>query len=122
MLGSNDTKPENWKGIDEFEKDYIALLKSYKEVNNNAVIYICTPAVALDDDLSDTVTNFDIQPCYVDEIAEFVRNFASVNGYKLIDINSLTSENENYFSSDNVHPNKAGAKAIAEEVYNCIKK
>ena len=74
-----------------------------------------------DDELTPT-SSFDIQPCVVEEIAEFVRTYALEKGYNLIDINNLTDKRGDLFSTDLIHPNNQGAKEIAKEVYFNIKK
>ena len=122
MLGSNDAKPYNWDGVEEFAKDYDKLLKSYLEKNKDLEVYVCTPATAFDNDPSTPESSFDIQPAVVEEIADFVRDYASTNGYNLIDINNLTEGREDLFLSDLIHPNSKGAKEIAKEVYNNLKK
>ena len=41
-------------------------------------------------------------------------------GYPLIDIHGLTAENQDWFKTDGVHPDKAGAAAIAQAVYGAL--
>lgn len=122
MLGTNDSKPYNWNGVEDFAKDYDKLLSSYLENNNDLEVYLCTPATAFDDDPSTLESTFDIQPFAVEEIAQFVRDYALEKGYNLIDINNLTENRRDLFLSDLIHPNAKGANAIAEEVYKNIKK
>ena len=122
MLGSNDAKPYNWHGIEEFGKEYEKLLNTYIVNNEDLQVYLCTPATAFDDDPSTPESSFDIQPVVVEEIAEFVREFASEKGYSLIDVNNLTENRSDLISSDLIHPNKDGALEIAKEVYKNIKK
>ena len=44
MLGSNDSKPENWQGVEEFRKQYLELLDSYLQGEKQPQVYLCTPA------------------------------------------------------------------------------
>ena len=121
MLGSNDSKPENWKGVDKFRADYLTLLNSYIDENNPPEIIICTPPKAyFPEGVTGELTNYDVQPRIVDEVAEIVRGVALENGYKLIDINLLTENNRGLFGKDNVHPNVDGAKLIAQTVFENI--
>ena len=85
MLGTNDSKPYNWSNIDDFKKDYIKLLESYLAKNKDLEVYLCTPATAFYKDENSDITSFDIQPKICDEISEFVKGYASVNNYQLID-------------------------------------
>lgn len=121
MLGTNDAKPYNWKGVEEFKDDYERLINSYKEVNPNVEIYLATLCVAFDNDPSSIESSFDIMPSVVDEISLFIKEYANVNNYKLIDINSLTKNRKDLILPDLIHPNEFGAEAIAQEVCKKIK-
>lgn len=123
MLGSNDSKPENWTDAETFKKEYLSLLDTYITDENSPEIYLGIPAKAFYEDKSQTegITTYDIQPNLVDEIAEIIKGIAAERGYKYIDIYSLTAENPQWFEADFVHPNADGAKAIANEVYENIK-
>lgn len=123
MLGSNDSKPENWTNAETFKKEYLALLDTYITEENSPKIYLGIPAKAFYEDGSQTegITTYDIQPNLVDEIAEIVKEIATERGYKYIDIYSLTAENPQWFAKDYVHPNSDGATAIANKVYENIK-
>ena len=117
MMGSNDSKPENWKGADAFKTDLLSLLDTY----GNAEIILCTlPAAFFLDGQTEGVTNHDIQPLIVEEIAEITREVAAERGYTLIDIHALTAQNPEWFEKDGVHPSNEGAAAIAQEVYSVI--
>ena len=121
MLGSNDSKPENWKGADKFIIEYQSLVYSYKDIENEPIIILCTPPTAyFPDGVTEGLSNYDVQPLVIEEIADIVRNFAYDENYNLIDINNLTENRRDFFGNDNVHPNNSGAKAIAEEVYKFI--
>lgn len=118
MMGTNDSKPENWFGADAFKTELLTLLDSY----GDAVILLCTPATAffLDGQTSGPA-EYDIQPLVVTEIAQIIRDVATERGYTLIDINTLTAEHAEWFAKDGVHPSNDGAAAIAEAVYQAIK-
>lgn len=121
MLGSNDSKPENWRGYDVFENWYISLLDTYLK-DNNPTVYLCTPPTAFHDTgRDDGLTNYDINPEIVEEIADVIRKVAKERGYALIDINDLTENRSELFNKDHVHPNNDGATAIAKAVYEAIK-
>lgn len=122
MMGSNDSKPENWKGEEEFASSYNALLNSYLQKDKKPDVYLCTVPTAYYPEGADSgLTNFDIQPQYVETVADIIRDYAEENGFKLIEINDLTENRRELFLNDNVHPSVDGAKAIAEEVFENIK-
>ena len=43
-LGSNDTKPQNWKFKDEFAPDYKDMIDQFKKLPSSPRIFICRPA------------------------------------------------------------------------------
>ena len=117
MMGTNDSKPQNWQGEAAFRQDLEALLDSYA----GAELYLCTPAKAFFvKGYEGDVTMFDIQPEVVDTIAGIVRQVAQDRGYLLIDIHALTEANPKWFREDGVHPDKKGAAAIAEAIYEAL--
>lgn len=121
MLGSNDSKPENWKGAEKFRKEYISLLETYTQVDYPPKVLLCTPPTAyFPDGVTEGLSNYDVQPLIIEEIADIVRDVAEEKGYMLIDINDLTENRRDLFGKDNVHPNNEGAKEIASAVYEFI--
>lgn len=119
MMGSNDSKPENWIDAASFREDLLTLLESY----GDAEIILCTlPSAFFTEEHAENVTSHDIQPGIVDEIAQITRDVAAEKGYALIDIHALTAQHREWISEDGVHPSKVGAAAIAQEVYNILTK
>lgn len=114
MMGSNDSKPENWKGAEAFREDLLSLLDTYSD----AQILLCTlPSAFFLEGQTEGTTNHDIQPLVVNEIAQITRDIAAERGYPLIDIHAFTAEHPEWFAKDGVHPSNEGAAAIAQEVY-----
>ncbi len=124
MLGSNDSKPENWTNAEDFRAQLEVMLESYREVNPDVKIYLCTPAEAYCMDGGESgKTSFDIRPGIVDEIDMIIKGYALLNMKKienLIDVHVLTEEHPEFFEADGVHPDAAGASAIARLVADKI--
>ena len=121
MMGTNDSKPENWHGEEAFKSAVLELLDSYLTGKEQPKIYLCTPVTAyFRDALTGDLTSYDIQPEIVTVIDGILRQIAQERGYPLIDINALTSQNPQWFRKDGVHPSKEGAAAIAEAVYQAV--
>ena len=119
MMGSNDSKPENWIDTASFREDLLSLLDSY----GDAEMVLCTlPSAFFTEKHTENVTSHDIQPKIVDEIAQITREVAAEKGFTLIDIHALTAQHREWISADGVHPSKVGAAAIAQEVYNILRK
>ena len=123
MMGSNDTKPENWFGEEAFKTALLDLLDDYTQGDKKPVICVCTtPACFFMEDSEGELTGFDLRPAYADIVAGIVQEAAEELGYPVIDIHSLTKENPQWFEKDGVHPNNDGAAAIAGAVADMIMK
>lgn len=124
MLGTNDSKAENWTDVDAFMEDYKALLGTYLEGENPPRVYIATCAEAYyteDADQSTGIAGFDIQPAVVDEIVDRLElEYMPMSYIGMIDIHSLTESHPEWFEADGIHPNADGARAIAEAVADMI--
>lgn len=125
MMGTNDSKPENWNGLEAFMEDYGELLESLVEGEKTPRIIIGTCAEAFyveGADQSSGIAEYDIQPAVVDEIVgEICKQTIAISVVNLVDIHSLTEAHPEWFEADGIHPNNDGAKAIAEAVADAIK-
>ncbi len=117
MLGSNDTKPDNWHGSEPFRAALNTMLDRYQ----GAQLYLCTPASAFFlNGQTEGVAMHNIQPLIAAEAAQIVRQVAAERNLPLIDIHALTAQNPQWFTDDGVHPSNAGAKAIAQAVFDAL--
>ncbi len=121
MMGSNDSKPENWQGTEKFKAEYLNLIDYYNNREKAPVIILCTPPTAyFPEGKREGLTNYDIQPAIVEEVADIVRDIAREKQLALIDINTMTENRRDLFGKDSVHPNNDGAELIAKSVYSQI--
>ena len=121
MMGSNDTKPENWFGEEAYRTALLDLLDDYTQGEQKPVIYICTtPACFFMEDSQGELTSFDLRPAYADTAAAIAQEVAAELGYPVIDIHGLTAGNSQWFEKDGVHPDNEGAAAIAQAVCDAI--
>ena len=122
MLGTNDSKSENWTDASTFYKEHKALLDTYLKSEHSPKIYIGTCAQAYYvEGITEGVAEYDIQPAVVDEIAALLQEMYAGEDVEIVDIHSLTEEHPEWFEKDGIHPNNDGAKAIAELVAEAIK-
>lgn len=127
MLGTNDAKPENWTGADDFMEDYKDLLNSYLTgTHRPSKIYValCAEAYFMEEhDPATGIAGYDIQPAIVDEIVAEIETYFTQYPEKIqiIDVHTLTEAHPEWFAKDGIHPNNDGAKAIAELVAEEIK-
>jgi lysophospholipase L1-like esterase len=113
MLGSNDMKDANFAHRDSIVADYKALIESYKVLSSKPTIYICLPTPSYGTIRG--ITNKRIIDILIPKIQEVAKQ-TSVN---IIDMHTLLSNKKELFP-DTLHPNVAGAKIMAEHVYQTI--
>lgn len=112
-LGANDTVYQiSERFLEEFKTDYEELLKHLLITSPRAKVFLCT-----------------IPPMFREENAPFaekvpminslISEVAVSNGLQLIDLNAPLAASHDLFP-DGLHPNKKGARIIAETVYNAI--
>ncbi|MBN1817637.1 MAG: hypothetical protein JW828_09755 [Sedimentisphaerales bacterium] len=112
-LGTNDTKPQNWKYSDEFIRDYKDLIKRLSALPAHPKIWICLPVPAYEErwGISDEVVREDVIPK--------IRQIAKDMGVGLIDLYTPMSDKPELFP-DRIHPNAEGARQMAVEIYKAI--
>ena len=112
-LGTNDTKPQNWKFRDEFVPDYADMIDRFADSPVNPRIWICYPVPAYPErwGISDSRIRNQVIPL-ISEVAR--RKRAPV-----IDLYGPLSNRPELFP-DLIHPNAEGARFIAEEIYTAL--
>ena len=113
-LGTNDSKPHNWKHKEEYVADYMELIESFRKLGSKPVVWLCYPVPAYPGrwGITDKVMKEEVMP-RLDEVAK-------KSGCKVIDLYSALSDKKEMFP-DLVHPNAKGATLIAEAVSSAIK-
>ncbi len=113
-LGTNDSKPHNWKHKEEYVADYVALIESFRKLASKPTVWLCYPVPAYPGrwGITDKVMKEEVMP-RLDEVAK-------KSGCKVIDLYSALSDKKEMFP-DLVHPNAKGATLIAEAVSSAIK-
>lgn len=110
ILGTNDTKGQNWKHKDQFTADYQDLIGKFDALSSKPRIFICYPPyIAGKGNFGITEEN---------TLAEFplIDAAAKATGATIIDVHaSLVGKDE--LIPDKVHPNAEGLKAIATAVF-----
>lgn len=108
MLGTNDTKPQNWNP-QGYESQLIAFLNIYKDLPSRPEVYVMSPPAAF-------ANNFGVNPMIIEhEVAPIVQRVAKQTNTHIIDAFSATSGHPEYFP-DGVHPSEAGHEVIAATV------
>lgn len=113
MLGTNDTKPWNWKYKNEFVSDYEKFIDEFQKLESHPRIYICNPAPAFPGvwGIRDSIIRVDIIPS--------IKQIQREKNVSLIDLYTPFMGKSELFP-DEVHPNQDGARLIAREIYNIL--
>lgn len=114
MLGTNDTKPQNWKNFKkDFEADYKDLIKQFAELPSKPRIFVCHPAYIAKGGnwgINDPNTLEEIP--VIDKVAKETKS-------GVIDVHAALKDKDGLIP-DNVHPNAAGQTEIAKAVYKVL--
>jgi poly(3-hydroxybutyrate) depolymerase len=114
MLGTNDSKPQNWLNRDEFVADCVEMINHYKNMASHPTVYVNTCPMTYNDGAWG-ITTTTIQA----EVVPRIKEAARTAGCPVIDVNAATSgQPQNY--PDNVHPSAGGAKVIAAAVGSAL--
>ncbi len=115
-LGVNDTDPRDWPQYgDDFVKDYVALVDSFRSVNPDVRIIIAnlTPISAKHRRYKSGTR------VWRDIVRDKIVDVASATGSELIDFGTVLRDRQNLMP-DGIHPNAEGAKILAETVNKAI--
>ena len=113
MLGTNDTKPQNWKFKDEFAADYKDLLGQFAKLTSKPRIFICQPVPVPGQG------NFGITEAGVREEAPLIDEVAKESQAGLIDMYGALKDHPGTLP-DRVHPNTVGAALMAKAAYRAL--
>ncbi len=113
-LGSNDTKPQNWKNAADFAADYTALIESFQKLGTKPKVFLCTPAPAYPEafGIADERLKTGVKP-KVEALGKELK-------LTVIDLYTTLSDKPKLFP-DKVHPNAEGAKLMAETIFAAVK-
>jgi len=113
LLGTNDSKPQNWSKKAEFEADYKSMIDDLRKANSKVVIYCCLPPPA-------GPNKFGINGGIIkDEIGPLVRKIAKDANCHVIDLHAALDGKPGVLK-DNVHPNGNGHQLLAAAIYQAL--
>ena len=112
-LGTNDTKPQNWKHAADYAVDYEAMIDHFAALPAKPKIWLCSPAPVYQ-------TRWGIsEKSVVEEVIPKVQALSKRKGLPLIDLYTALSGKPEMFP-DKIHPNAAGARVMAGAVEAAI--
>jgi lysophospholipase L1-like esterase len=110
LLGANDSKPQNWAHKQDFYTDFKELVGYFEALDTRPRIYLCHPCPV------PGTGNYGINEAAVAEEIPIIDRLAGEKKVTLINIHDALAGHPEFFP-DRVHPNRAGATAIARTVY-----
>ncbi|MBS6196095.1 MAG: hypothetical protein KH828_11005 [Clostridiales bacterium] len=115
MLGTNDSKSINWKDEATFRKDYEEMVDSFEKLDPKPEMILATPP-QLYHNISQLDENHMMQTEIIELERQIIMEVGAERKMKVLDLYNLTEGHPEWFQADGVHPNKEGAKKIAEAV------
>jgi acyl-CoA thioesterase-1 len=113
-LGTNDTKPQNFKSKDQFEGDLTAMVDHFTALPSKPKVFLCLPVPVYK-------TQWGINADGLAFYMPIIKKVAEAKGTGLIDLFTPLSNQKALFP-DNIHPNAAGAKKMAETIAPILQK
>jgi lysophospholipase L1-like esterase len=116
MLGTNDTKKRNWDP-EVFRRDYRRIVESYRALPSNPRIVLVAPIRIF---LIKGLHLLGLYPETMEEgVRPAIREIAADMGLELIDLQDLFTDST--YCRDGVHPQKTGARMLADAIYSGIR-
>jgi lysophospholipase L1-like esterase len=109
MLGTNDTKPQNWPHHGEFAADYKDMIEIFKGLDSRPRIFICRPCPVPEPG------NYGINETNVQLEIPMIDQLAVEENVDVIDMHAALVDKPQLLP-DHVHPNNAGAAIMAQTV------
>ncbi|MDR7131233.1 lysophospholipase L1-like esterase [Algoriphagus sp. 4150] len=115
MLGTNDSKPQNWQYASEFRQDYLDMIAEFrKTMPADGKVYVIMPVPV-------TRENFGITPEVMNnEQRMMIMDIAISSGSELVDLYTPLM-NKTDLLPDGVHPNTEGLGIMAKVIARAIR-
>lgn len=113
MLGTNDTKPRLWARKAQFEADCKDMVQQFAALPAKPVVFLCYPPFV------GGKNAYNIQEEPILEQIPMIDKVAAELKLGVIDVHGALKGKPDLLS-DNVHPNKEGAVAIAKTIYKAL--
>jgi len=112
-LGTNDSKPQNWKFKEAFIPDYIELVNSFKNLPSKPQVYVCYPVPVFEDKagINERIVKNEVIPA--------IKKIAKKTKARTIDLYTPFL-GKAALTYDGIHPNDAGAAFLAQQVYKAV--
>jgi lysophospholipase L1-like esterase len=114
-LGTNDSKPQNWKYSQQYTTDYTTMINELNALPSKPFIILCYPVPAYSKgwSINDSILRNETIPM-IDQVAR-------ANNLRVIDLYKPLSNHQTWFP-DGIHPNNEGSAEIANVIAGKLKK
>ncbi|RYY93539.1 MAG: sialate O-acetylesterase [Chitinophagaceae bacterium] len=114
-LGTNDSKPQNWRYGGEFRTNYTDFVRSFQLLASHPKVYACTPLPVFEErwGINDPVVRRKIVPA--------VRKVARKTKATLINLYEPFA-GKAALTYDGIHPNAEGCLLLAQVIYSALLK
>ncbi len=113
-LGTNDSKPQNWKHGGEFADDLRAMLDHLTALPSHPKIWVCLPPPVYE-------PKWGINEATISQaIIPAIKQVAQEKKIPTIDVHQALGDRPEYFP-DKIHPNAAGAGMMAMTIFTALK-
>jgi acyl-CoA thioesterase I len=119
MLGTNDSRGDNWKGVDSFSGDYRDLVVHYQSLESRPAVWLMTPP-ALFRLGRETKVRYGMDELALREMCGAIERLAGTLDCGFVDVRKATADHPEAFRFDGVHPGAAGATLIARAVFAAL--
>ena len=119
MLGTNDSRGDNWKGVGPFSEDYRKLVVHYRSLQSSPRVWLLTPPALFRLGRGERV-RYNMDDAAIQEMCGAIASLGPALGCEIIDIHQITACHPEAFRFDGVHPGAAGATLIARAVYDAL--
>ncbi len=110
MLGTNDTKPQNWKFKEDYLADYKKLVTSFQSLESKPRVFICRPVPVIGNGA------FNITEAGIQEQIPMIDQLAKELSVGIIDMHAAFKDKDALIP-DKVHPNSEGAAEMAKAAH-----
>lgn len=119
MLGTNDSRPGNWRGAAPFREEYRRLVTHYRELPSAPRVFVMTPPAVYGRGRAGKVM-YGMSASQIEEMCVVIRELAREERLGLVDVHAATSGHPEAFRLDGVHPGAAGAALIARAAADAL--
>ena len=127
MLGTNDTKPKNWKKYGaQFTANAEALIRHFRHLQAHPKVYICTPPPVVRVKKLGISNPWGInEKTLVAGVIPAIKRAAMATHTMVIHVHRLmlkriTRPLYRYFAHDGVHPNPSGQAVMGKTIYQAV--